>query len=138
MAARRQRDLRALGGERPRDGKADAAAGAGDQSDPAFELEFHRPASSIQLHGHVAIARQRAGMVAVGGARRLQDVLPAIAGLLDQPDRLGEIRRARAERHRGAAAQAILDMHIENARRVGGDFLGAIDSRARRCCRCRS
>ena len=65
-------------------------------------------------------------MVAVGGARGLQDILPGISGLFDQPDRLRKIRRAGAERHRGAAAQAILDMHIENARRVGGDFLAAI------------
>ena len=39
---------------------------------------------------------------------------------------LAEIGGARAERHGGAAAQAIFHMHIENARRVGRNFLGGI------------
>ena len=47
LTARGKRDMRAFGGERPRDRKADAPACAGDQRDTAFQLELHLPASSI-------------------------------------------------------------------------------------------
>src|SRR5580698_3373808 len=67
-------------------------------------------------------------MIAVGGACGLQHILPGIAAVLDQPDRLCDLRRASTERHRGASAQAILHMHIENARRIGGDLLTAIEA----------
>src|SRR2546429_9653066 len=77
-------------------------------------------------HGHVTIFRQRAGVVAVGGARGLQNILPAIARLLDQPNGLGEIGSARAERYGGAAKQPVLDVYIENARRIGRNLLGGI------------
>src|SRR5205823_6118925 len=70
--------------------------------------------------------RQRAGVVAVGGARGLQNILPAIARLLDQPNGLGEIGSARAERYGGAARQPVLDVYIENARRIGRNLLGGI------------
>ena len=125
-AARRHRDLGAFGGKRIGNRKTDAAARADHQCDPALDVEFHRPGVLDPAHGHVAILRQHAGMVAVGGARRLQNILPAIAGLLDQPDGLGEIRSTRAERHGGAAKQPVFHMHIENARRVGRNLLGGI------------
>ncbi len=94
-----------------------------------------RPRSSARSCRDIA---ERAGMVAVGGASGLKNILPAIAGLLDQPDGCCEIRSARPERHGGAATHPVLYVHIANARRVSRNLLGRDRSRARRCCRCRS
>ena len=93
-AARRKRHLGAFGGERACNRKADAAAGADDECGPIRQVRVSSPCVLEPANGHVAILRQRAGVVAVGGACGLENVLSAIAGLLDQPDRLAKIGRA--------------------------------------------
>ena len=130
--------MRTFGGEHPRDRKPDSPACAGDERDTAFQLQFHLPGFLDPSHGHVAIARQRVAVVVVRRTRGLQDVLSAISGLLQPPDRRRQLGRAGAERHRRPAAQAVLDMHVENARGIGRKFLRRNHVRARRCFRYRS
>ena len=49
----RERDPRSLAGERLRDGRADAAAAAGDQRDATGELAVHRRHSDMVVSGTV-------------------------------------------------------------------------------------
>src|SRR5262245_57945128 len=93
---------------------------------PAPRCRVSWPGVLDPANGHVAIAGQRSRVIAIGGAGRLQKVLSPIAGLLDQPNGLGEIRRACSQRHSGAAEQPVLHMHVENARRVSRNLLGGI------------
>src|SRR4051812_36062649 len=84
-----------------------------------------------QRLGHVAIARERIGVLAVGGARRLQDEIAGVSRTAKRCENALELRVARAQRNRRAMEHAVLHVHVIDALAVSGDFLGGIEAERR-------